>query len=217
MEEYIHQKHLLIIGVEMNLDDFSDDRIIYVIDTETTGLEGHPRDVVVDMGICSVNMALGKVNDIYSSVVGHDISGWSDAMRHAWIFENTDLTLEMVSNAPSISKVVKDVECILKGRNVTSFNVAFDMDKFLYNSPWNMKGTFNLMPDIMIVAKDVCKIPSPYYERKYAFPKLNVAYDMIVMGDPAGVGGIQDHRALSDARMASYLMLQMHRNGDYVF
>lgn len=74
---------------------------IYVIDTETTGLKGAPQDVVVDIGICRVDLIEGSVEPVYSSVVGYDTSKWNDYRLNAWIFENTDLTLEMVDSAPS--------------------------------------------------------------------------------------------------------------------
>ena len=41
------------------------------------------------------------------------------------------------------------------------------------------------------------------------------AYSTITEGDPAGIDGAQTHRALSDARMASHLMIRMFRDGTY--
>ena len=196
------------------LDDFPLEDI-YVIDTETTGLEGAPKDYVVDVGITKVSLSKGTVEDVYSSVLGYDVDQWDDYHRKAWIFENTDMTLEMVAEAPPAMKVIDDVRRILRAKRVTAYNIAYDMDKFLYRGPWNLKGTFNVCSDIMVAATDVCKLPSQYYGRKYRFPKLDYAYKTIVEGDPAGINGIQDHRALSDARMASHLMIQMFRDKTY--
>ena len=78
-----------------------------------------------------------------------------------------------------------------------------------------MRGRFVECCDIMKAATDVCKIPSEYYGREYRYPKLDFAYAKCVEGDPAGINGVQDHRALSDARMASYLMIALHENGRY--
>lgn len=200
----------------MRLDDFfgvPDE--MYVIDTETTGLDGGPKDVVVDIGICSVNIKEGTVKDVYSSVVGYDITEWEDNRTKAWIFENTDLTLDMVASAPPLFKIRDDVYRILKGKAVTSYNVPFDMDKFLFREPWNLRGTFTLCTDIMKAATDVCKLPSQFYGVKYRFPKLDHAYKTVLDDDPANVGDKQDHRALSDARMASHLMIGMYRSGNY--
>ena len=196
------------------LDDLPPDEI-YVLDTETTGLEGAPKDLVVDVGICRVSLRRGKVEDAYSSVLGYDVDGWDDYHRKAWIFENTDMTLDMVAEAPSAADVIDDVRRLLRRKTVTAYNIAYDMDKFLFKEPWNMKGEFTLCNDIMLAATEVCKLPSQYYGRQYRYPKLDYAYSTITEGDPAGIDGAQTHRALSDARMASYLMIRMFRNGTY--
>ena len=200
----------------MNIEDyFSIPKEIYVIDTETTGLDGGPKDLVVDVGICSADICGGVVKDVYSSVVGYDVTDWEEHRTKAWIFENTDLTLDDVAAARPFFKVKEDVIRHLRGRVVTSYNVPFDMDKFLFREPWHLRGTFNVCTDIMKAATDVCKLPSELYGVSYRFPKLDHAYRTIVNGDPAGVGGKQDHRALSDARMASYVMIEMYRTGNY--
>ncbi len=198
----------------MRLDDFCMDDI-YVLDTETTGLKGAPEDVVVDIGICKVNLAKGSVEPVYEEVVGYDVSGWNEYRRNAWIFENTDMTLEMVAAGKPAAEVIEDVCEILKGKKVTSFNVEYDMDKFLYLPPWSLKGVFTEETDIMKAATPVCKQPSQYYGRQYKYPKLDFAYEFITKGDPAEIHGKQDHRALSDAIMAAHVMIQMYRNKDY--
>ncbi len=200
----------------MNIEDyFKTPEEIYVVDTETTGLDGGPRDLVVDIGICLADIGKGTVKEIYSSVVGYDVTEWEDHRSKAWIFENTDLTLDDVAAAKPLFKVREEVMDLLKGKTVTSYNVSFDMDKFLFREPWHLKGCFNVCTDIMKAATDVCKLPSEYYGVSYRFPKLDHAYRTIVAGDPAGVGEKQDHRALSDAKLASYVMIEMYRSGCY--
>ena len=78
-----------------------------------------------------------------------------------------------------------------------------------------MRGWFNECTDIMKAATPVCKVPNQYGYRDYQYPKLEVAYERIPDGDPAGLHGKQDHRALSDARAASWVMVQMYRDGTY--
>jgi DNA polymerase-3 subunit epsilon len=200
----------------MNIEDyFSAPKEIYVIDTETTGLDGGPRDLVVDIGVCSVDVSRGVVRDIYSSVVGYDVTDWEDGRKNAWIFQNTDLTLDEVAAARPFFKVREDIIGHLRGRVVTSYNVPFDMDRFLFRDPWHLRGVFSVCTDIMKAATDVCKLPSEFYGVSYRFPKLDHAYRTIVNGDPAGISDKQNHRALSDARMASYVMIEMYRNGNY--
>ncbi|MDR2699110.1 MAG: hypothetical protein LBB30_05500 [Candidatus Methanoplasma sp.] len=200
----------------MKIEDFfRTPEEIFVIDTETTGLDGGPRDLVVDIGICSVNLFRETVKDVYSSVVGYDVTEWDDRRSKAWIFENSDLTLDKVAAARPLFKVREDVAGLLRGRTATSYNVPFDMDKFLFREPWHLRGVFSVCTDIMKAAADVCKLPSELYGVRYKFPKLDHAYKTIAEGDPAGIGDKQDHRALSDARMAAYVMIGMHRSGNY--
>jgi len=194
------------------LDDFLD-QTIYVLDTETTGLDGYPSDLVVDIAICKVDPRKGTVENVYSSVVGYNTDNWTEGTKNAWIFLNTDLTVDEVSKAPDAKKVAADVARILKGRNVTAFNKEFDLKKFLYHEPWNLRNVILESDCIMLAAKDVCKLPGLYDD--YKWPRLEEAYSMIVEGDPADIRGEQTHRALSDAVMASYVLIGMYRNGQY--
>ena len=217
---------------------------ILVLDTETTGLEGgrfaeNPYadrfslkrmeidydsidwsrfgDAVVDVGICEVSLSRHTVREVYSSLVGYDTSTWTDEMRGAWIFENSDLTLEQVASAKPFSEVREEVRDLVKGKWLTTYNVQFDLDKFLYRFPWDMKGLFNECRDIMFAARDVCKLEQTHEDRSgYRYPKLDYAYETILKGeDPAGINGEQKHRALADAKMASYILLELNDSGAY--
>ena len=195
-----------------SLDDFLD-QTIYVLDTETTGLNGHPSDLVVDIAICRVDPKKGTVDNVYSSVVGYDTDNWTEDRRNSWIFLNTDLTVDEVSKAPPVKKVAEDVARILKDKYVTAFNTGFDLNKFLYREPWNLQKVIRESRCIMLASKNVCKLPGLYDD--YKWPRLDQAYSMIVKGDPANIHGEQTHRALSDTVMASYVLIEMFRNGQY--
>ena len=217
---------------------------ILVLDTETTGLMGAKYkespfrdpffkterpvdydsldwsrygDIVVDVGICEVNLRQRTVKEVYSSIVGYDVSTWTEEMKTSWIFENTDLTVEEVAEAKPFSQVRKDVIDIVDGRFLTTYNVQYDLDKFLYCFPWNLQGRFTECRDIMLAAKDICKLKSEHYGvSEYRYPKLDYAYKTILEGqDPAGINGVQDHRALSDARVASHLLIKLNDDGHY--
>ena len=194
------------------LEDFCKTEV-YVVDTETTGLNGAPFDKVVDIAVCRVVLGEERVETVYSSVVGHDTSLWSYGTKHSWIFGNTDLTVDAVDKAPPEKDVALEVSKILGGKNTTSFNFSFDFDKFLYRPPWSLNGRIVPFRCIMLASKDVCKLPGMYEDYKY--PKLDEAYRMIVKGDPAKIGPKQAHRAVSDAVMASHILLALHRNGNY--
>lgn len=187
--------------------------IVYVVDTETTGLCGCDRgDRVVDIGIVEVDTEMGTVMPVYSEVVGYDVSGWSEDQKNAWIFSHSDLTLDMVARAEPLEEIARDVRLILDGNVAASYNEAFDFDKFLLKSPWNVDCA--LAPDIMLRAHRLIDGDHLFSDGS-SWPKLETAYRGLCPDDPAHLDGPQAHRALSDAVVASYVMLALIGRGEY--
>ena len=178
-------------------------QLVYVLDTETTGLTGCPVDSVVDIGIVALDLFDGDISPIYSETVGYDVASWDSVHRHAWIFENSDLTLEDVGSAKPFDEVAQEVRGILDGHLATSFNVPFDFDKFLLRAPWSVRPV--LCDDIMTSAS----WPVLGCSR---WPKLDHSYRVLCPGDPAGIGRSQHHRALEDALQAAYILRWLYAN-----
>lgn len=186
---------------------------VFVVDTETTGLCGCDRgDRVVDIGIVEVDTERGTVMPVYSEIVGYDISGWSEDQKNAWIFSHSDLTLDMVSRAEPLEEIARDVRLILDGNVAASYNEGFDFDKFLFKSPWNVDCA--LAPDIMLRAHRLIDGDHLFSDGS-SWPKLETAYRGLCPDDPAHLDGPQAHRALSDAVVASYVMLALIGRGEY--
>ena len=183
--------------------------LIYVVDTETTGLNGGPEDLVVDVGIVAADLGTGKVSNYFSSVVGYP-ENMIRKHEKAWVFRNTNLSYRQVLNGPSAYYVMARVAECLAGERVTSYNTEFDFGKFLYNSPWELTDVFVECDCIM---SSVWKA-FPDLGRKGGYPKLQAAYDLLCPDDPVGIGR-QRHRALSDAAMAAHVMCALHRMGKY--
>lgn len=186
---------------------------VFVVDTETTGLCGCDRgDRVVDIGIVEVDTEMGTVMPVYSEVVGYDVSGWSEDQKNAWIFSHSDLTLDMVARAEPLEEIARDVRLILDGNVAASYNEGFDFDKFLFKSPWNVDCA--LAPDIMLRAHRLIDGDHLFSDGS-SWPKLETAYRGLCPDDPAHLDGPQAHRALSDAVVASYVMLALIGRGEY--
>ena len=186
---------------------------VFVVDTETTGLCGCDRgDRVVDIGIVEVDTERGTVMPVYSEIVGYDISGWSEDQKNAWIFSHSDLTLDMVSRAEPLEEIARDVRLILDGNVAASYNEGFDFEKFLFKSPWNVDCA--LAPDIMLRAHRLIDGDHLFSDGS-SWPKLETAYRGLCPDDPAHLDGPQAHRALSDAVVASYVMLALIGRGEY--
>ena len=186
---------------------------VFVVDTETTGLCGCDRgDRVVDIGIVEVDTEMGTVMPVYSEVVGYDVSGWSEDQKNAWIFGHSDLTLDMVARAEPLEEIARDVRLILDGNVAASYNEGFDFDKFLFKSPRNVDCA--LAPDIMLRAHRLIDGDHLFSDGS-SWPKLETAYRGLCPDDPAHLDGPQAHRALSDAVVASYVMLALIGRGEY--
>ena len=186
---------------------------IYVIDTETTGLDGYPDDYIVELAICKVDTEKKTVEKIFESIVGHDVDSWEHWQRNAWIFGNSDLKLEDVNNGPLQEDIVKKVRKILKNKYVTSFNTGYDFTKFLCYDPWNLDEVVrDICNCIMMEATPVCAIEG-YYD-DYKWPRLEEAYSMLCNGNPAKIED-QSHRAIDDTLMASHVLLSLLDSKSY--
>lgn len=186
---------------------------IYVLDTETTGLDGYPDDVIVEIAICKVNIEEKTVEIVYNSIVGHGVKSWDHWRKHAWIFGNSNLSIVDVSKATPEKEVIEKVREILKDKYVTSFNVDYDFTRFLCCDPWNLD---NVVKDIcnciMLSATPVCGIVG-YYE-EYKWPRLDEAYRILCKDNPAKIDN-QSHRALDDTLMASHVLISLINSKNY--
>lgn len=187
--------------------------ILHMVDTETTGLDGGPSDLVLDIGIVEIDTGMKTVAPVYSEVVGYDVSGWSDRLRDSWIFSHSDLTPEMVSRGKPLEEVVGEVRGLLDGKTAVSYNEAFDFGKFLYRHPWSLR--CDTAPDPMLIAHELVDGDIVFDDGSTSWPRLEKAYRVLCPGDPAGMGGPQAHRALSDALQASYVLLRLVDEGLY--
>ncbi len=188
--------------------------LIYVIDTETTGLSGYPEDLVIEIGIAEVDTDAFTVEPAFESLVGYDTDQWCDRWKESWIFSHSTLNLKDLKTAPKLKDVVDQVRYMLVGENVTSYNMPFDFKKYLDRKPWNLRNIGCVkMPDIMEAAADYFKEPSPF--GGYRWPRLERAYKVLCKDDPAGINNKQEHRALSDAIAAGYVLLALYKAGTY--
>lgn len=183
---------------------------IYVVDIETTGLNGEPKDHVVEVGVYRVTPS--GVSPVYSAIVKpyYELyDGWADS----WVFQNTDLCPEHVLCGVPQDKVRRELKWILDGMPATSFNYEFDFDKFLNKEPW---GINNLkMPCIMKMAGKAYGnvLPCSQYS---GCPNAQSTYRHVCPENPAELpGSIELHRALEDAHMESCMLHKMIYAGDY--
>jgi len=203
--------------------------MVLIIDTETTGLSGYPKDRVLEIGIAELDG--GSVRPVYSEIIRYsDIVEFDrkyvnlDGSEGIWIYRNSDLRIEDTLDASKdLETVAAEVREIVSGREVTSYNVEFDFGKFLYHEPWNLRGIVERKIDIMKIATskvyELCESDSlddkelqerllrdrgeSYYPEKWI--RSIDAYRALRPEDPMGLEGMR-HRAIDDAVMEGWIL-----------
>ena len=203
--------------------------MVLIIDTETTGLSGYPKDRVLEIGMAELEE--GSVKPVYSEIIRYsDIVEFDrkyvnlDGSEGIWICRNTDLRMEDTLNtAKDAEAVATEVRGIVSGMEVTSYNVPFDFGKFLYHEPWNLKELCSVPYDIMELATERVyslaeddMIPDKvlqerllrereesYYPNKWI--RSIDAYRALCPEDPMGLEGMR-HRAVDDAVMEGFVL-----------
>lgn len=181
---------------------YNNDRNVYVVDCETTGLNGvEAGDRVVEIGIARVDIVARRVYPEYSKVVRTRIE--RDRER-AWVFQNTSLTVDDVRKSPyTCFDVFHDLHTYAN-QPVTAYNRAFDIDKFLSHSPYSFNPAD--FPCLMELAAEY--VGTRDHAGGSRWPKAQTAYNELCPDNPANlVGGLEEHRALSDAIMEGHILL----------
>lgn len=209
--------------------------MVLIIDTETTGLEGYPKDRVLEIGIAELTED-GDVREVYSEQIRYsDIVEFDknyenrDGSKGIWIYRNSDLRIEDTLNASKDAETVaSEVREIVSGREVTSYNVGFDFGKFLYHEPWNLRGIVERKIDIMKLASarvyELCEDDllvdkelqerllrereESYYPEKWV--RSIDAYRALCPEDPMRLEKMM-HRAIDDAVMEGWILSRLSR------
>lgn len=181
---------------------------IYVIDIETTGLNGYTKgDQILEIGIAAIINNRAKL--VYEQTIcperPEEITG------NEWVFQHTNLTKETVFNSPYIEDVRDEVIEIVEGNMVTAYNTEFDFTLFL-DPAWKLNHHY------AGIAFDIRKIASTqifdmaargllrnsnyqFVKKKLLWDKATIsmedAYNILCM--PSGVTVKEDHRGGSDA------------------
>lgn len=205
--------------------------MVLIIDTETSGLRGYPVDRVLEIGIAEYDGDSGNISPVYSEMIRYDdIVEFDskyvnpDGSRGIWIYRNSDMRMEDTLNAAKdLDTVVKEVRNIVSGKEVTSYNVGFDFDKYLDLEPWSLKDIAARKVDIMELAtakvyeladsdsiedkglqeRLLREREDSYYPEKWV--RSIDAYRALCPEDPMGLEGMR-HRAIDDAVMEGWIL-----------
>lgn len=163
---------------------------ILVIDIETTGLY-YDDSFIVEIAAVELNLKNGKIKKKFNYLICED-GCFIDS--ESWIFENSDLKYEdVMDKGKSIEKIRKKLQRLLSKYICTAYNKNFDFG-FLRDRGFVIENEYL---DPMIVLVDVLKIP---FESGYKWPSVQEVIDYI------GMDVIEEHRALSDAKVEANII-----------
>jgi len=200
---------------------------IYVIDIETTGLNGWKCDHVVEISIMKANLTKQKIEQVYHSLIHYDTTKWDEKVKNAWIFKKGTIKLEEIQNTKKdVKEVSNEVRKILMGKYISAYNNNFDFNKFLLHEPWNINpetGKIKIAPCIMLATTDYIKIPTKYQKRKLV--NLSEARKHLLDEDTTSIINNKEletivreygvHRANCDAFYAACVLLELYRRKRY--
>jgi DNA polymerase-3 subunit epsilon len=200
---------------------------IYVLDTETTGLDGSPKDLVLEISIMRANVLKQKISQVYQTIIHYDTELWDEDLQNSWIFSKGILSVEDIQKAEKdLPTVIDEVRQILSGKFVAAYNNEFDFDKFLMQNPWNISEETTktkIAPCIMLSASEYIR-PSG---KKYRDRIYNLAYSKKKLIDDdtksiiinkeleEKISELEAHRASYDAFYSACILLELYKRRHY--
>ncbi len=177
------------------------DRIV-VIDTETTGLDPSNNEIV-EIAAIALDCKTYQYQTLFNSLCNPGLQ--QERLEKTWVCIEGLITPDEILMAQEHDIVAQDFLITLGDNQWTTFNLNFDSG-FLQRKPWLLPET--RLSCIMEVAKPVCALPHDLYDYKY--PRLDEAYSIIVRKHP-----LTGHRALTDATMATEILIWLIKNNYY--
>ena len=182
---------------------------IYVLDLETTGLEGYPKDKVLEVGIASLDFESGCIEKCYSQIVHQPLS---DGDKDAWIFSNSTLKAgDIQYDVDETRNVARYLRYRFGDKLFTAYNTDFDFGTFLWSNEWQFSPY--LAPDIMVECRDV--VPDRSHAGLGRFPSAWNSYRYLCPSNPLNLSR-ERHRALDDAVLECYILRELISASDVV-
>ncbi len=165
---------------------------IAVIDIETTG-RSPSVGTIVEVGACLLDLETHFTSKLLDLVV---IQPQFETLHEAgrvddsWVFQNSDLTVDMVRNGVSWDQAAIKIQRILDKFPCTAYNKAFDFGFFRASGLRVPRE----LPCPMIAATPVLKLPGRYDD--YKWPSVDEAWHYFF---PDRSSFVEAHRAYDDA------------------
>jgi hypothetical protein len=188
---------------------------LLILDLETTGLDGFPSDRIVQFGylLCQVYENDSNKYELIPSESG-EINifepEYRDVYKKSYIFVNDYLDYQIwKKGALNFDRSVVQIQKIITNKILCCYNVNFDLAKFLYREPFNVRErAVGRLTDPMIAMTFEARIPRSH-GGGFKWPKLSESFDFVT-NNPSFV--VQKHNALADCLMIKPVIEHLFNN-----
>lgn len=181
---------------------------IFVIEINADGDKGYPDNIVVEVGVCRVDLDTMDFDSIYNDMI---LLNPLDVGKTSldWLTDTAGIDVRELYLGSLQDEVVSKVKELIKGKEVACFDVGETFGRFLLYEPWD------LTKEVTIRSSVSSRMPgnaSPTFKTNLQ-ERIGYAYSKICPGDPAAIGN--GRRALQLAQMTSEIMIRLHKIGMY--
>ena len=180
---------------------------IAVVDIETTG-RTPTEGTIVEIGIAMLDLRTHFISKLFDSVVREDTFlkvYEATSIAESWVFQNSNLKLDDVLEAPLWTQVRVKIQRILNHFPVTAYNKDFDFG-FLKSRGLKIPRE---LPCPMKVATPVLKLPPRYNYHDFKYPSVEESWNYFFPNQPY----VEDHRAYDDASHEAEIVYQLYKLG----
>lgn len=194
---------------------------ILILDVETTSVS--PKSgCLLEIGAAELNLMSGQINKVFDSLLFEESfneshweylkakeQGIKEPPFHAkgWVFGNSDLTPQMIFEAPKSEDVLKQFQKVINNypNGVTAFNNTFD---FGFLESRGLKIPVKL-GDPMRLLTPYTKLPKKGKGYGFKWPKVEEAYSFF-FGE---TDYVEQHRGADDAIHEAKIVFEMVKKG----
>jgi len=182
-------------------------RKILIIDIETTGFS-KSKDVIVEVGIVSLDLENGDIDIIYDKVVKDDrfnIDYHVIRDNHGWVFDNSDLCVQEVQEATPLEDEIPIIQDIINeySNGATAYNNMFDFGFLEANGIYTPK----MLDCPMKLSKDIVCALNKKGDVKN--PSMQEAYDFYFPDNEY----VEKHRGADDAVHEAEIVYELYKIG----
>jgi DNA polymerase III alpha subunit (gram-positive type) len=167
---------------------------IFILDIETTATKsdaGH----IIEIGGVLLNTDTGEIEEVFNSIIKET----EKFDENAWIFDNSDLTPELIkTEGKPLEEIREPLQKLISKYPTTAYSRSFDIG-------WLKSRNFEfniILEDPMLVATPILKIKKGSYSN-YKWPKVQECLDYFKIHEN------EPHRAFEDAKLEARIVWEL--------